>query len=102
MPRAATTSDVYNAIAEPQRRAILDYLAAGEYPVNSVVEALEMDQPSVSKHLGLLKEVGLVEVRRAGRQRLYRMNGAGIQTVHDWTKQFERFWDAQLDRDLTH
>ena len=98
MARAATTSDVFNAIAEPRRRAILEYLDTDERPVNDVVEALELDQPSVSKHLGVLKQVGLVRVRQVGRQRLYSTNGNGLQKVHDWTKQFERFWDSQLER----
>ena len=102
MARAATTSDVFNAIAEPRRRAILQYLDADERPVNDVVKALELDQPSVSKHLGVLKQVGLVRVRQVGRQRLYSTNGTGLRTVHDWTKQFERFWGSQLERLKTY
>ena len=102
MARAATTSDVFNAIAEPRRRAILEYLDTDERPVNDVVSALKLDQPSVSKHLGVLKQVGLVRVRQVGRQRLYSTNGTGLRTVHDWTKQFDRFWGSQLERLKAH
>ena len=102
MPRAATTSDVFNAVAEPRRRAILDLLAAGERPVNDVVETLRMDQPAVSKHLRVLKEVGLVRMRRDGRRRLYRTIGEGLKPMHDWTKTFEQYWQAQLDRLKVH
>ena len=98
MARSATTSDVFNAVAEPRRRQILDYLTQGEKPVNEVVEKLRMTQPQVSKHLGVLKKVGLVSVREAGRQRLYRLNGAGLKPMHDWVVSFERFWNESLDR----
>jgi DNA-binding transcriptional ArsR family regulator len=98
MPRAATTSDTFNAIAEPRRRDILDYLAPQERPVNDVVTALGLAQPSVSKHLRVLLHVGLVEVRRDGRQLLYRTNAEAIRPLHEWTSQFERYWRNQLTR----
>ncbi|MEZ4518191.1 MAG: metalloregulator ArsR/SmtB family transcription factor [Chloroflexota bacterium] len=98
MARAATTSDVFNAIAEPQRRQILDLLAKGEQPVNGIVEALQMKQPQVSKHLGVLKEVGLVTVRSEGRQRLYRLNGDALQPVYTWLTPYEQFWKESHDR----
>lgn len=98
MPRAATTSDPFNAIAEPRRRDILVFLAAGERPVADIVDEFEMAQPSVSKHLRVLLEVGLVDVRRDGRQAFYRTNPEQIRTVHEWTRQFERYWQKQLLR----
>jgi DNA-binding transcriptional ArsR family regulator len=98
MPRAATTSDVFNAIAEPRRRDILDYLAQSERPVGDIVVALGLEQPSVSKHLRVLRDVGLVHVRRDGRQILYRTNAAGIRPLHEWTSRFERYWRRQLIR----
>jgi DNA-binding transcriptional ArsR family regulator len=98
MPRAAANSDVFNAVAEPQRRAILYLLAADERPVGDIVAALDMAQPSVSKHLRVLRDVGLVDVRRDGRQIFYRTNAEGIRPVHDWTSQFERYWRNQLRR----
>ena len=98
MPRAATTSDVFNAIAEPRRREILALLAGDERPVGEVVEALGLEQPSISKHLRVLRDVGLVRVRRDGRRMLYRTNGRALEPVHEWTKTFERFWQHQLDR----
>jgi DNA-binding transcriptional ArsR family regulator len=98
MPRAATTSDVFNAIAEPRRRDILDYLAQSERPVGDIVAALGLEQPSVSKHLRVLRDVGLVHVRRDGRQVLYRTNAAGIRPLHEWTSRFERYWRRQLIR----
>ncbi len=99
MARAATTLDPFNAVAEPKRRRVLEALAAaGEMPVNDLVGRLGWPQPMVSKHLGVLKEVGLVSVRKEGRQRLYRVNGETPKTVHDWTKTFERLWEHQLDR----
>jgi DNA-binding transcriptional ArsR family regulator len=98
MPRAATTSDVFNAIAEPRRRDILDYLAESERPVGDIVAALGLEQPSVSKHLRVLRDVGLVHVRRDGRQILYRTNAAGIRPLHEWTSRFERYWRRQLIR----
>jgi DNA-binding transcriptional ArsR family regulator len=98
MPRAATTSDTFNAIAEPRRRDILDYLAARERPVGDIVVALGLAQPSVSKHLRVLRDVGLVEVRRDGRQSFYRTNAEGIRPLHEWTCRFERYWRHQLRR----
>ena len=96
MPRAATTSDTFNAIAEPRRRDILDYLAPRERPVGDIVVALGLAQPSVSKHLRVLRDVGLVEVRRDGRQVFYRTNAEGIRPLHEWTSRFERYWRNQL------
>jgi DNA-binding transcriptional ArsR family regulator len=98
MARAATTSDVFNAVAEPRRREILNYLALSERPVGEIVDALEIEQPSVSKHLRVLKDVGLVEARREGRQVFYRTNAAGIRPLHEWAATFERFWRHQLIR----
>ena len=98
MPRAATTSDAFNAIAEPRRRDILDYLAPRERPVGDIVIALGLAQSSVSKHLRVLRDVGLVEVRRDGRQSFYRTNAAGIRPLHEWTSRFERYWRNQLAR----
>jgi DNA-binding transcriptional ArsR family regulator len=98
MARLATTADVFNAIAEPQRRAILSLLALGERSVNEIVEALTLKQPQVSKHLRVLREVGLVNVRDAGQHRLYRLNGEGLKPIHDWVTPFERHWNARLDR----
>ena len=98
MPRAATTSDTFNAVAEPRRREILDYLASRERPVSDVVEALGLPQPSVSKHLRVLRDVGLVDVRRDGRQMLYRTNAENIRPLHEWTSRFERYWRTQLTR----
>ena len=97
MPRAATTSDAFNAIAEPRRRAILEHLALKECAVGDLVEALGLGQPSVSKHLRVLDEVGLVDMRRDGRRRLYRTNGEKLKPLHEWTKIFERYWQRQLD-----
>jgi DNA-binding transcriptional ArsR family regulator len=98
MPRAATTSDPFNAIAEARRRQILDYLAQGERPVGDLVLKLKLEQPSVSKHLRVLRDVGLVRVRRNGRHMLYRTNAEGIRPLHEWTKTFERMWAHQLLR----
>ena len=98
MARAATTSDTFNAVAEPRRREILDYLAAGERPVGDLVVRLGLEQPSVSKHLKVLREVGLVRVRRNGRHMLYRTNAEAIRPLHEWTKTFERLWAHQLTR----
>ena len=98
MPRAATTSDPFNAVAEPRRRDILEFLAPGERPVNDVVAALSLAQPSVSKHLRVLLQVGLVEVRRDGRQLLYRTNAEALKPLHEWTGRFERYWRNQLLR----
>lgn len=98
MARAATTSDAFNAVAEPRRREILSFLAGQERSVNEIVATLGMEQPSVSKHLRVLREVKLVEMRSDGRQKLYRTNADGIRPVHEWASQFERFWGHQLDR----
>ena len=98
MARAATTSDAFNAIAESRRRDILHYLAQSERPVSEIVEALSMAQPSVSKHLRVLRDVGLVDARRDGRQVFYRTNVEAIRPLHDWTRQFERYWRNQLKR----
>src|SRR5258708_30531305 len=98
MPRAATSSDIFNAVAEPQRRAILEFLAADERPVGDIVDALELAQPSVSKHLRVLRDVGLVQVRRDGRQMLYRTDAAAIRPLHEWAGLFERYWRNQLTR----
>ncbi|NNE42943.1 MAG: helix-turn-helix transcriptional regulator [Gemmatimonadetes bacterium] len=97
MARAATTSDVYNAIAEPRRRAIFEALCAEERAVTDLVEALGLDQPTVSKHLRVLREVGLVTVRQDGRRRIYTANPDGIRPVHAWVQQFERLWTTQID-----
>ncbi len=98
MARAATTSDVFNAVAEPRRRQILNYLALEARPVEDIVVSLGLGQPSVSKHLRVLREVGLVHVRRNGRHRLYRTNADAIRPLHEWTKTFERLWQHQLNR----
>jgi DNA-binding transcriptional ArsR family regulator len=98
MPRAATTSDAFNAVAEPRRRDILNFLAMQERSVTEIVDAMEMEQPSVSKHLKVLKDVGLVEVRREGRQMLYKVNAVALRPLHDWTSTFERLWRHQLLR----
>jgi DNA-binding transcriptional ArsR family regulator len=95
--RAATTADAFNAVAEPRRRQILDELAGGERPVNDLVRALGLAQPQVSKHLRVLREVGAVEVRERGRQRLYRLNGEALKPIHDWVKTYERAWSERFD-----
>ena len=101
MARAATTADAFNAVAEPRRREILDVLVGGgERPVNDLVRLLGLAQPQVSKHLRVLREVGVVDVRDEGRQRLYRLNGQALRPIHDWVKNYERSWSerfAQLD-----
>jgi DNA-binding transcriptional ArsR family regulator len=97
MARAATTTDAFNAVAEPRRRQILDLLAQGERPVNDLVEMLGLAQPQVSKHLRVLREVDLVRVRDAGRQRLYRLNAGPLRPIHDWLRQYEQAWDDRLD-----
>jgi DNA-binding transcriptional ArsR family regulator len=96
MARAATTSDAFNAVAEPRRRDILNYLVMQERSVNEIVDAMEMGQPSVSKHLKVLKDVGLVDARREGRQMLYKVNAMAIRPLHEWTSTFERLWKHQL------
>src|SRR5881394_4669102 len=98
MARAATTSDAFNAVAEPRRRAILNYIALEERPVGEIVDSLRLGQPSVSKHLRVLLQVGLVNVRRDGRRMLYRTNAEAIRPLHEWTETFERFWRHQLAR----
>ncbi len=96
MARAATTTDAFNAVAEPRRREILDVLATGERPVNDLVRILGLAQPQVSKHLRVLREVGVVDVRSVGQQRLYRLNGQVLKPIHDWVKVFERTWSARF------
>ena len=98
MARAATTTDAFNAVAEPRRRQILDVLAGGERPVNDLVEVLSLAQPQVSKHLRVLREVGVVAVREDGRRRLYRLNGDTLKPIHDWVKNYERLWSDRFDR----
>ena len=98
MARAATTTDVFNAIAEPRRRMIIDALAKGDQSVGQLMARLKFAQPAVSKHLGVLRKVGLVSVSKQGRQRMYRLNAKELKPVHDWTKRFEEFWTHQLDR----
>ena len=97
MARAATTADAFNAVAEPRRRQILDALAGNERPVNDLVRALGLAQPQVSKHLRVLREVGAVDVRDQGRQRLYRVNGQALKPIHDWVKTYERSWSQRFD-----
>ena len=97
MPRAATTTDAFNAVAEPRRRQILDVLAGGERPVNDLVGALGMAQPQVSKHLKVLREVGLVAVRSDGRQRLYRLNARPLKPIHDWLRNYEQGWNERFE-----
>ena len=96
MARAATTADAFNAVAEPRRRQILDALADGERPVNDLVGLLDLAQPQVSKHLRVLREVGAVDVREEGRQRLYRLNGHALKPIHDWVKSYERSWSERF------
>jgi DNA-binding transcriptional ArsR family regulator len=98
MPRAATTSDAFNAIAEPRRREILSFLALEERQVGDIAAGLGIRQPSISKHLRVLRDVGLVRVRRDGRRMLYRTDAETLRPLHDWTGQFERFWRHQLSR----
>ena len=102
MPRACTTADPFNAIAEPRRRHILEFLAGDERSVGEIVDALEMGQPSVSKHLQVLREVGLVTLRRDGRKTMVRINPDTLRTIHDWIALFERHWRAQLRRIKAH
>ena len=98
MARAATTADAFNAVAEARRRQILDVLAGGERPVNDLVVQLGLAQPQVSKHLRVLREVGAVDVRESGRQRLYRLNGNALKPIHDWVKEYERTWSERFDQ----
>jgi DNA-binding transcriptional ArsR family regulator len=102
MARACTTSDPFNAIAEPRRRDILELLAADERSVGEIVAALELNQPSVSKHLHVLRQVGLVTSRRDGRSIMYRTNADGLRTVHDWSAAFSKYWRGQLRRIKAH
>jgi DNA-binding transcriptional ArsR family regulator len=95
--RAATTADAFNAVAEPRRRQIVDVLAGGERPVNDLVRLLGLAQPQVSKHLRVLREVGVVNVREEGRQRMYRLNGHALKPIHDWVSNYERMWSERFD-----
>jgi DNA-binding transcriptional ArsR family regulator len=97
MARAATTTDAFNAVAEPRRRQIIDLLTDGERPVGDLVRELGLGQPQVSKHLRVLREVGLVSVRDQGRQRLYRVNGLALRPIHDWVKSYERLWSQRFE-----
>ncbi len=96
MARLATTHDIFNAVADPVRRDLLDLLARGERAVGALVDALRLAQPSVSKHLRVLADVGVVRVRKLGRQRLYSINAEALRPMHDWVSQYEAFWDKQL------
>ena len=98
MARAATTTDAFNAVAEPRRRQILDVLADGELPVNDFVRLVGLSQPQVSKHLRVLREVDAVDVREDGRQRFYRLNGEALKPIHDWIKSYEQTWTERFDR----
>jgi DNA-binding transcriptional ArsR family regulator len=98
MARAATTTDAFNAVAEPRRRQILDLLAGGERPVNDIVGSLGLAQPQVSKHLRVLREVGAVDVRDDGRRRLYRLNGHALKPIHDWVKTYEESWSERFEQ----
>ena len=97
MARAATTTDAFNAVAEPRRRQILDALADGERRVNDLVGVLEISQPQVSKHLKVLREVGLVQVREEGRERIYRLDSRSLKPIHDWVGKYERMWSERFD-----
>jgi DNA-binding transcriptional ArsR family regulator len=97
MARAATTTDAFNAVAEPRRRQILDALAGGERPVGDLVDELGLPQPQVSKHLRVLREVGAVDVRGDGRRRLYRLNGKALKPIHEWVRGYERFWSERFE-----
>ena len=102
MPRASTTSDAFNAVAEPRRRYILEFQALDERSVGEIADALELGQPSVSKHLQVLRDVGLVTVRRDGRRTLYRTNADSLRTIHDWCGMFAGHWRGQLRRIKAH
>lgn len=97
MARAATTTDVFNAVAEPRRRQIIDLLGDGEQTVTDLVRLLGLAQPQVSKHLRVLREVGAVDARDDGRRRLYRLNGAALKPIHDWVKHYERLWSGRFE-----
>jgi DNA-binding transcriptional ArsR family regulator len=102
MARASTTSDPFNAIAEPRRRHILEFIAGDERSVTEIADALELGQPSVTKHLQVLLEVGLVDVRREGRRTMYRTNAEALRTIHDWSGMFAKHWRGQLRRIKAH
>jgi DNA-binding transcriptional ArsR family regulator len=102
MPRASTTSDAFNAIAEPRRRHILELITGDERSVTDIADALDLAQPSVSKHLQVLRDVGLVRVRRDGRRTMYRINAEALRTIHDWSGMFARHWRGQLRRIKAH
>ena len=102
MPRAATTSDPFNAVAEPRRREILEYLAPAERSVGEIAMVLGASQPSISKHLNVLRNVGLVHVRRDGKNVLYRTNADALRPLHEWTGNFQRYWRRQLRRIQEH
>jgi len=97
MARAATTTDAFNAVAEPRRRQILDVLADGDRRVNDLVDFLDISQPQVSKHLKVLRDVGLVRVRKEGRERVYRLHGRSLKPIHDWVRTYERMWSERFD-----
>lgn len=97
MARAPTTTDAFNAVAEPRRRDILDVLARGERPVGDLVTELDLAQPQVSKHLRVLREVGLVDVREEGRMRIYRLNGPALKPIHEWVRRFARTWEQRFE-----
>jgi DNA-binding transcriptional ArsR family regulator len=98
MARAATTTDAFNAVAEPRRRQIVDVLGEGERAVGDLVRQLGLTQPLVSKHLRVLREVGVVEVREDGRRRLYSLNGQALKPIHDWVKEYERLWSERFEQ----
>ena len=102
MPRASTTSDPFNAVAEPRRRHILELIADEERSVGEIADALALEQPSASKHLQVLLNVGLVTARRDGRRTLYRTNAEMLRTIHDWSGLFARHWRGQLRRIKAH
>ena len=97
MARAATTADAFNAVAEPRRRQILDVLVGGELSVNDLVAQVGVAQPQVSKHLRVLRAVGVVDVREDGRRRVYRLNGPALKPIHDWVKRYEQSWSERFD-----
>jgi DNA-binding transcriptional ArsR family regulator len=98
MARAATNTDAFNAVAEPRRRQIVELIGEGELSVNDIVDAMPISQPQVSKHLKVLKEVGLVTSRTEGRRRLYRLEASALRPIYDWVSEFERLWNERLDR----
>jgi DNA-binding transcriptional ArsR family regulator len=98
MARSATTTDAFSAVAEASRRALLDAIGTGEVTVGELVDRVGQTQPQVSKHLAVLREVGLVTVRVDGKRRWYRVNGAALRAIHDWVRTFERTWNTRLDR----